>query len=196
MNSGIYQIQNIVNNKAYIGSTRNLNRRKADHFNKLSHNKHSNKHLQNAFNKYGQDAFVFEIIEYCDPDQLIIREQWYLDNWNPEYNIRIKAENNSGLTWSKITRQKILIKLLGRKLSEDTKNKISKSMLGKNVLGFGKEHPSSKPVAQLNILTGEVISIYDNIRIAETHTNIDHSNISKVCRGKYKQAGGYSWKYI
>lgn len=63
MNSGIYYIINIVNNKKYIGSSFDIKKRISKHFRQLSKNKHINKHLQNAYNFYGKENFSFEIVE-------------------------------------------------------------------------------------------------------------------------------------
>ena len=62
----IYKIENLVNNKKYIGITENPEQRKNNHFTKLRHNKHCNIRLQNAWNKYGEDNFKFEIIFELD----------------------------------------------------------------------------------------------------------------------------------
>jgi hypothetical protein len=39
----------------------------------------SNPHLQNAIAKYGLSAFTFSVVEFCDPSNLLLREQFYLD---------------------------------------------------------------------------------------------------------------------
>ena len=75
--SGIYQIRNLVNGKIYVGSSINLHVRKLSHFNSLKRNDHANQHLQKAYNKYGLDKFVFEVLEYVEKDMLLEREQYY-----------------------------------------------------------------------------------------------------------------------
>lgn len=85
-NSGIYQIRNKINNKIYIGSSKNLVERERTHFVNLRINHHTNKHLQASFNKYGSENFVFETLLTCHPDMLIWYEQQFLDQWKPEYN--------------------------------------------------------------------------------------------------------------
>ena len=91
----IYKITNIVNNKIYIGSSVNYRKRWHDHVYQLNKNIHSNKHLQNAWNKYGEINFKFDIIENCDDDKKYKREQYYLDNLKPfspnGYNISTLA---------------------------------------------------------------------------------------------------------
>lgn len=73
--SGIYCIENKINHKSYIGSSKNLYQRLLKHFALLRHNRHENAHLQNAWNKYGESSFEWSIIETCDTSILTEREQ-------------------------------------------------------------------------------------------------------------------------
>ncbi len=83
----IYQILNTLNEKSYIGSSVNFKTRKAEHLRDLRSNKHHSKALQRAVNKYGIDNFIFKILEVVEKKQdLIKREQHYLDSIKPEYN--------------------------------------------------------------------------------------------------------------
>ena len=63
MTTGIYQIKNIINGKKYIGLSKNCENRFKKHKGLLKNNKHENIKLQNAWNKYGEQNFVFSIIE-------------------------------------------------------------------------------------------------------------------------------------
>jgi group I intron endonuclease len=85
--AGIYQIRNKVNGNIYIGSSNHLYRRYADHLKYLNRNNHSNPKLQNSWNRYGEGNFEFSILEYCNVVDLVVREQWYIDNINPQFNI-------------------------------------------------------------------------------------------------------------
>jgi len=58
----VYQITNLVNNKFYIGSSANLYERWRKHRNKLRSGTHPNKYIQASWNKYGERAFIFEIV--------------------------------------------------------------------------------------------------------------------------------------
>jgi group I intron endonuclease len=79
--SGIYKITCKKTGKFYIGSSVNINKRLNEHKRILRQNKHSNKYLQNTWNRYREQNFRFEIIEIIhDISQLLIREQWWLDN--------------------------------------------------------------------------------------------------------------------
>lgn len=78
--SGVYKILNLVNDKFYIGSSKNIYERWDSHKKELRHNCHYNGHLQNAWNKYGEDNFQFIILEKCEPEQRLEREDWYIKN--------------------------------------------------------------------------------------------------------------------
>ena len=99
-NTGIYKISNNTNSKIYIGSSININRRWNSHKNALLKNKHKNILLQNHVNKYGIENIVFEIIEICSKDNLINREQFYIDLLKPIFNICKIAGNTLGYRYS------------------------------------------------------------------------------------------------
>ena len=105
--SGIYQIKNKVNNKIYIGSAASFYYRWAEHKFLLRKQNHSNYHLQNAWNKYGEDSFEFFIVEECPEDKLIEKEQYYFDKLKPEYNICKIAGNTSGYKFTEKQKQKL-----------------------------------------------------------------------------------------
>lgn len=104
---GIYQIVNKVNQKRYIGSSIRLNGRKKRHFSELNCNIHHSQALQRAYNKYGKENFDFLILEYCETDKLLEREQYYLDALKPEYNICKIAGNCLGKITTDETKQKM-----------------------------------------------------------------------------------------
>lgn len=87
MISCVYKIINLVDGKFYIGSAMNFDNRIRTHLRELRNNIHINTHLQNAYNKYGKDSFIFHILEICTPDRLFEIEQYYLDALNPHYNV-------------------------------------------------------------------------------------------------------------
>lgn len=132
--SGIYKITNLINNKFYIGSAVSLLNRYHTHKNSFVKNKHKNQHLQNSINKYGIDNFKFEVIELCNKEELLIKEQYYIDTLNPDYNICLIAGNSLGVKRSeeyKENQRKIQTGLKHIPHSEETKRKISKSNKGR-----------------------------------------------------------------
>jgi len=106
--------------------------------------KHHSIIFQRAWNKYGRDAFMFEVLLYCDPEHCIMYEQLSMDHYQPKYNICKIAGSSLGVKRSEECKRKISESKkgnknsLGIKPSEDTKRKISSSLKGR----FGKEkHP-------------------------------------------------------
>lgn len=81
--TGIYAITNTVNGKTYIGSTqRGFNHRWNTHLSVLRRGLSDSKHLQSAWNKYGEAAFQFSIVEVVDDASVILeREQYWIDVW-------------------------------------------------------------------------------------------------------------------
>ena len=116
---GIYKINNKINNKIYIGQTVNIEKRWYKHKWDLNNNKHTNKHLQRAWNKYGEDNFHFSIIEECDTEELDIKEKDYIqlfDSFKNGYNRTLGGEHgNRGMIVSMETRRKLSELLKGRK---------------------------------------------------------------------------------
>lgn len=103
MAMGIYKIINVVNNKFYVGSAVKFSKRRARHFSELRNNKHPNSKLQNAWNKYGESAFIFAIVEeVTDKEQLLsIENKWLKECVGKDYcyNIGVDATAPT-LGWS------------------------------------------------------------------------------------------------
>ena len=134
MNTGVYRIRNIINGNCYIGSCSHktgFKHRWRTHINSLNKNKHHSIILQNAWNKYGESNFIFEILETCIPSNCIIREQYYLDTFHPKYNVDMCAQSRLGRPHSDQTKLKISVKnkgkqfFLGKHHSPETKQKMS-----------------------------------------------------------------------
>ena len=138
MKSGIYVI--LINKKRYIGSAVHAHNRLKTHKSNLKLNKHPNKHLQRAYNKYWD--FDYYIIEYCEKDKLLKREQIWINyfqssDMNFGYNFRKIPNSNLGLKWSEETRNKMSIaskghkRNLGVRWSKEDREKHSLLKLGK-----------------------------------------------------------------
>ena len=108
--SGVYRWNNLVTSMSYIGSAINLTRRLRTYFSLGSLNKEllkGNSRIYNGLLKYGYSNFSLDILEYCEPDVLISKEQYYIDLLNPEYNILKVAGSRLGLKHSKATIEKM-----------------------------------------------------------------------------------------
>jgi group I intron endonuclease len=73
--SGIYQIRNILDGKIYVGSAKNLKTRWTTHLWALRSKKHFNIHLQRAFDKYGENSFIFEILYTTNNVEELIKKE-------------------------------------------------------------------------------------------------------------------------
>lgn len=100
MARGIYKIINVVNSKFYVGSAVDLKRRKTRHFSELRTGKHNNRHLQAAWTKYGEHAFVFVVIEELatDADLLAAENIWLREHVGQEYCYSIGVDATAPMT--------------------------------------------------------------------------------------------------
>jgi group I intron endonuclease len=119
MGCGIYKITNKKNNKVYVGSSIELEKRKEKHFWMLKKGIHDNKFLQSSFDRDGIENFTFEIIEICDMNELVEKENFYILENNSNdmkfgYNLCLVSEDRRN------------------KLSIGTKLQLSKYNLKKN----------------------------------------------------------------
>jgi group I intron endonuclease len=143
--SGVYKITNIVNKKFYIGSAKDFKKRFRSHLFNFKFGK-INRYLYRAGKKYGISNFYMSMVELCPIENLLEREQYYLDflkpyNRNIGYNILPKSYNNSGLKWSKKSKDrhsKNYIEKIGRYFEvEDKDGNIFK---GRGITKFAREH--------------------------------------------------------
>jgi group I intron endonuclease len=164
----IYLITCTANNTRYVGSSSDLETRWKTHKWLLSNNKHHSKIFQNTWNKYGESQFVLEVLEdlkNANKEELLNKEQYYIDLLKPQLNICIKADSCLGVKrseefclnksqmqigeknhfygkkHSEETKNKMREKSLGRKLDKETKDKIAKSRKNKYK---GVNNPYSK----------------------------------------------------
>ena len=103
MTSGVYQIQNTVNGKCYVGSSIDIDRRRKSHFSMLARGTHHSIKLARAYAKYGPTAFTFDVLETCEPTDNIAREEHWINLKNSAragYNVRTVPNSSLGVRWS------------------------------------------------------------------------------------------------
>src|ERR1019366_10640290 len=111
--TGVYYWVNQVNGKIYVGGAySSFYARHATHLSGLRNNRHRNKHLQASWNKYGEENFLFVIMEKCHPTKVQEREQHHIDKfWETErdtlYNLSPTAGSTLGMEQSDETRAKV-----------------------------------------------------------------------------------------
>lgn len=183
MSAGIYTIQNACNLKIYVGSAKIISQRWNQHRHNLRKGNHCNKHLQSSWNKYGEASFVFSIVELCEVEHLMIREQHHIDTISPEYNKNPIAGRGYGRKVSEETRQKLSVARRARSITAETVERIRLSMLGKNTRAIVASNAS------------EVLS-FDSLLEAVKQLKLPgHTGISRALRGKRKTYRGYKWEY-
>jgi len=150
--SGIYQIINIVTCKKYIGSAIDIDVRWKNHKKSCRSRIHENSYFQNAWNKYGEQSFQFQVLEKCEKEKLLEREQYWLDFYksyerNNGYNICCVAGSSLGIKRSEETRKKISVAkkgwvspMRGTKMTNEMKKKLSEAHKG---IQAGEKHPAA-----------------------------------------------------
>lgn len=108
-NTGIYQIKSIKTMRVYIGSAINIKTRWSRHKRDLLNNVHHSSFLQRHCNKYGIEDLQFTIIEHCKKEELLQKEQIYLDSLSCEFNSARVAGSCYGLKKSEEFKKKISI---------------------------------------------------------------------------------------
>jgi GIY-YIG catalytic domain/NUMOD3 motif len=116
-----------TNGKYYVGSSVDLRYRFYDYFSKSYFDKSGNTIIANAISKYGLKAFEFVILEFTEKEEVLSREQFFIDTLKPEYNILKIAGCTLGFKPTVETRAKLSKAALGRIHSLETRAKISES---------------------------------------------------------------------
>lgn len=158
--SGIYAISNNRNGKLYIGQSINLDSRKNQHFKSLKKNKHFNIHLQSSYNKYGENAFDFIVLERCSQKELDAKETYYIEKYSSMtrtkgYNMRSGGGTN------------MLSEESRKRISETRKLRISQGLIKpiKNV--FSKESLDKMSASQIRYWSDETLRINQYLKMSK-----------------------------
>ena len=180
MKSGIYAIRNKANGKMYIGQSQDIQKRWRSHKYHLSRGSAQNRHLQYAWNHYGEASFEFLVIETCSVDVLDEREIYWIAHFDSVKNgYNVSSGGHRGCKWKMTSEQveKIKVALTGVKKSESSKRNMS---LAKKKY-YEKHTPATSiPVVCLN--TREVF-----INASEAHKRYPSADISALhscCKGR------------
>lgn len=148
---GIYKITCLINKRVYIGQSRKIKHRCQTHRSRLRNGKHKNYHLQNAWNKYGEKYFTFDVLCYCKINNLDKQELYFMDVYNT-------INNKCG--FNLVYENTVL-----REHSIETKKKMSESHKGK--MSWNKGVPNT---AHQKIQNSVANSGVKNPFYGKTHT--------------------------
>lgn len=140
--SGVYLINCLTSRKVYVGSSVSVRARIASHRSYLRRGVHSNAHLQNAWNSYGEGSFVFELVHECSPESLSEIEQLWIDRYsaaNPEFGMNNSptAETAVGFVHSSDSKKRIAARAAARGYT-DALRKANEARKGKPAHNRGK----------------------------------------------------------
>ena len=199
---GIYMIRNLINEKIYIGQSRDIYKRWKQHKSDLNCNRHINEHLQSAWNKYGEENFEFSVLCECEENQLNTLEQYYifeLFSYDDRvgYNKNYGGKNGRHTEESKRRQSKALKgKYCGKKCywygkhhSEESRKKISEVIKGKNNPMYGKHHTKETKEKMSNTKKGKNNPMYGK------HLSEEHKmRLSEATKGKNNPMYGKNGK--
>lgn len=227
---GIYKITNKITGNFYIGQSINIEKRFKEHKRKKLKTK-----LSKDFQKYGLDNFTFEIIEEVSIKRLNERELFYIEKLNPYYNSHKtvvndclrnipeetinKLKKSGKKQWEeksqeekeKIIKNNLKGPALNHKVSEETRNKIRKSLLGTKMKDETKQKISNAHKEkfkngyinkgailknQKKILCVQENKSFNSIKEAAKYYGIDAGSITKVCKGQRKSCKNLIFKYL
>ena len=218
MCSGVYIIINRYNIKTYVGSSNNIERRFIEHRSHLRRGIHGNPHLQNAWNKYGEDKFDFLVLRECPVDEMEQLEEEFFEvtkccKRTKGYNIRHTTQRNivtaeTRQRMSDAGKRKIMTPehranisraitgsgnpFYGRKHSEETKKKISESHKGKLTY---HNNGHAKAVSQFT-KDDVFIKTFRCATEAAESLSCKLGPITKCARGESKTSYGFKWEYL
>lgn len=175
MKGGIYRITNKINSKIYIGSTCSFKDRKSKH-----KRKKLNTMISRAIFKYGWDNFLFEVLEYCEKDVLIEKEQFYLDLFQP-------FKENNGYN---LLRNCTINGWLGHHHTEETKKIMSEKKKdyipwNKGMTGVQECSDETRELMSKN-RTGEGNSFYNKRHTEESKNKIAKKQMGRDHSYEYK----------
>lgn len=143
--SGIYMWNNLLTGKIYVGSAQNIKRRLTSYYTISFLEQETSMYICRSLLKHGYSSFGLSILEYCSVENLVQREQYYIDTLKPGYNICKTAGST-----------------LGKAHSEDTKGRISVSKKGtyqgENNSFFGGVHSEESRKRMSEIKLGTTLS--------------------------------------
>lgn len=190
MTCGIYMIMNNKTGQKYIGQAFDIEQRWYRHIHNpnLQHSR-----IDRALNKYGDDIFSLHIVDETEKDKLNEREEFWVEKYNTfknkkHYNLTKGGDRGPSLYGDRnpMKRPEVALKIskikTGKKLSQETKEKISRAKKGKSIWK-NKKHP----------MKGKRHANESKIKISKSTNTSGYYRVTKLRDKRCKQ--GYTWAY-
>ena len=214
--SGIYVIQNNINQKKYVGKSRNIYSRIKQHVTSLNTKcKDENRHLINSWHKYGREAFTYYVIEYIFDEnndvleKLLAERELYwintLETTDRENGYNLRVDSDSKCIVCEETREKQRNAQIER-YSDPEQRKFCSEASIKAHIDHKESYENAKEklayanrkyrIAKCNKETGEIIKIYEIIKdIKDENPDFYLQAIKGCCQGTKKSYKGFRWHY-
>lgn len=198
--NGVYMITNIKNGRTYIGSSSSkyfIYNRLINHRRDLKENRHCNIYLQRDFNKCGIKEYYVSILEICEPDECIEREQYWIDLLKPNYNLLKIAGSSKGRICLNETREKI--SKSNKEFWKNNRDKMIESFkkrvftprkkgykLNKRKIYSEEGYKSLVKSTSKRVIDLETNITYDSLKQLSEAININYTRLSSIVNDKLK----------
>jgi group I intron endonuclease len=198
----VYKATNTINGKVYIGITSGtLKDRISKHVSVSRTIPKYRYYFQNAMNKYGPDAFLWEVVEECFSEkELDEKERFYIKQYQsniPQKGYNLTSGGGRSHPLEIEHRERISAANKGRKFTQERCDKISKALTGLKKsaeANANNARAKERPVQQLD-KDGNVICEYPSLSAAARAHDTHNASISRVCTGKGKSCAGWGWRF-
>lgn len=165
--TGIYKIENILNNKKYIGQSVDIMQRFRQQRYVLRHNISKNERLQFEYNQYGEENFTFQIIELCEESNLDERECYYISLYNTlDFNFRYNIET-------------------GGKIGKENEHK----KFGRTITKAENKKSFKYEKSKVKVVLLNTREVFESAEIAAKEKGTDRSSLLKCCKGILLSSG-------
>lgn len=204
--TGIYKLVNKVNNKTYIGKSKNL-KDIWESYNGLLENEKVK--LTEEMRKYGSKNFEFSVLEECEESKLEERKIYYINFYKNNEELKLakkKVVKEMSLVSSSLkSNQKNKPK---RKMNKGLKTHIEKmhnnpEYRAQMVEKYKNNRPNAIAINMLDKVNGAVVRTFPKImdgaawiRQNTDYIKADYATINKICKGQGKTAYGFKWEYV